>query len=765
MTAPEQQNAAVAPPPIAPRDRNTSSKKTKKQKTGRIREVTQRTQAPSKAVRDTISAAHGTLALGGLEHVANVPVAYPGVLGAVLTAAGVAWGSQRGEMGFGTAMGAGAGGWLLWSAFTTPWSVTSLASLAVAATGAGFWYRHVRGRLLRAACLKKQANDALAAAVNAPADTEASRYGWEEILQEAGCTGVAVESTKPLEQGASGFRLVGKVTDPKFGYDNLSTSLGAIERVADKRTEYPIRAGSIQLSRPKGGTASQFEMTVPTADIFGQPIPHPLNHEPRSIETPIEVATAADGSRLAVRHWESAHAMFSGMTDFGKSNLLNCHIYEWTRCTDATVWLMSGPDKAPKLLKPLLRPWLKGETANPPIDRFAATQREAMYMLWDAIQGMKHRANSGGIDDTGSKWKVTPDKPRLVIGIEEASDFLEDESKTKMPDGSKYSFGDLVRWLIRKARSEAINLLILTQGGTLDFFGSEGSGIKKQIVYRVAFRAQATSETNACLAGDTRDVDLGTLGKGEVYMEQLGSERPTLALADYIEEGDTPDEHVMNIAARMHHQYARELDAETAAAMPYYRERWTRDEQQEFLSSLLGVSVENITAPGGEQSQQHAPEGVDVPDTPADLDAMLSGLGEPDGSSDHARRMSDILARYESEVEEGEFTALTQSFNETPASRTLGDLDGETLRVVGVIQNITDNEMTADDLRARIATALDLEDNTETDRFVNGAVRDILGVDDLPAEVKRRRTRGNSKVYVWDLGAIKSAIADMGRGR
>lgn len=736
----------IGPPPI-PLTSNTPSKSRRA-----VAGTDRRARTPSRAVRHTISGAHGALAVSGIAHIAGVPTAFAAALGAVLLVAGVTWANPRGELGFGLAAGAVAGGWMTWSAYTTPFSVISLASLVVAAVGIGMWYSHVLARAPSAA-VQQQISEAVSAATAATADTERSRTGWQQVLTEAECDGVTVTSTRDLGNGASGFRVAGDFTSARFGYAEMSSRLPVIERIADRYTDYPIRAGSVQLSRPRGSTASKFELSIPTADIFGAPIPHPLSHEPRSIEDPIEIATAADGRRLSVTHRDSAHGMFSGMTDYGKSNFLNVHIYEWTRSIDAASWLICGPDKAAKLFKPLFRPWLKGEVPNPPIDRFAACWDESMYLLWDAICGMKARSTSGGIDDTGSKWKVTPDTPRLVIGIEEAGDFLEDDTKMKMPDGKKYSFGELLRWLIRKARSEGINLIILTQGGTLDFLGADGSGIKKQVVYRVAFHAQTTSETNAVLAGDTRSVDLGSLGKGEIYIEQSGDERPVLALADYIEEGSSPDEHMMDRAARHHYSYVRGLDAHTAAAMPFYADRWTRADQQEFLGSLAGMSVNTITATA---------------------EAPVDGVGEvaeecQDGdgfnASEHATRMQAIVDRLADEVQQGEqqqeIAELERSLASTP--RSLGDLNADTLRIVGVLHQVADDEVAADDLRAQVAGALDQDDSTEIDRRINSAVRDVLDVDEVPSSVKRRRTRNGSKVSVWDMAAIRRSIDGLGR--
>jgi hypothetical protein len=793
MTAPGQQAAQtppqaalppVAPPPVAP----TQNRATRRaEKVHAVRRLAANATAPSKVVRDTITAAHATLALGGLDHVAHVPMVYPGALGVVLAAAGAWWGNRRHEMMFGGVIGASAGGWLMWSAATTPWGISNIATLAIAATGAGVWYGKVLRTRRQAAALGAQ----YTAAMTVQAGTETARVGWQEILEAAGCKGVVITSTKSLEGGASGFRITGRLTDPKFNFDALSGQLGAIELTADNRTDYPIRPGSIQLGRAKGATAGQFEITVPTADIFGQAIPHPIDHSPRSIEDPIFIATAADGSRISVTHNESAHGMFSGMTDFGKSNLLNCHIFEWTRCTDAVTWLISGSDKSAKLFKPLLRAWLKGEIPNPPIDRFAGTEEEAMRVLWDARMGIRSRGHGSGIDDLSSKWPVTPETPRIMIGIEEAGDYLASDTKHRMPDGKKWTFGQLLLEVIRKARSEAINLLMLTQGGTMDLTGDYGSGIKKQILYRVAFHAQSFTETNACLATDTSRVELGELDKGEIYVERAGDRRPILALADYMEDG--AKNNVMDLAARMHHQYAQEVDAATAAAMPFYRDRWTRPEQQEYLAGLLGMSVENIVGsaanahptnamaafeqwatevhPGEAPTQELFEQFIQETwqdATPGDRAEFLADHDDGDDDSNaFSQRMQAIVDKYRAEVESAEEVATLERVMEVQ-SRTLGDLDAKTLRVVGVIQKITADELTADELRSRVAADLGMEDNTETDRYVNAAIRDILGVKELDTSVKRRRTLNDSdgndrKSFVWNVGAIKQAIRDMGR--
>src|SRR5690606_3075980 len=146
-------------------------------------------------------------------------------------------------------------------------------------------------------------------------------------------------------------------------------------------------------------------------------------------------------------------------------------------------------------------------------DRIAPTWETAMRALWDAKCAIQRRSKGKGIEDTGDKWDVTPTAPRILIPIEEAGELLQNNKSWKAPDGSRWNFSDLLVDVISRARSEAINIIMMTQGGTMDLAGDRGTSLKKQIIFRVAFRAQATTERDAVLATDTRSVELSSLGK------------------------------------------------------------------------------------------------------------------------------------------------------------------------------------------------------------------------------------------------------------
>ncbi|MEU5852521.1 hypothetical protein, partial [Saccharopolyspora shandongensis] len=632
----------------------------------------------------------------------------------------------------------------------------SMLSLLGSAVIGGVYYARTLRKLRQIAELDQKYTEAVAKQV--AAGGEKAQAGWQEIIAAAKCSGVKIEKVFSLTE-AEGYRLAGTFTDPRYGYANLASDLGAIEQVADQMTPYPIRNGCINLYRPPGATASQWEMTIPTVNILGGKIPHPIDHGPRSIEDPIEIATAADGRRISVLHSEVAHGMFSGMTDFGKSNLLNVHMFEWTRCVDAAVCLIAGETKAARTIKPLLAAYLKGEIPNPPIDRIAPTWQEAMRLLWDIKCGIKRRSKGKGIDDVSGKWTVGPDSPRIIVAIEEAGELLQSPKRWTAPDKTKWTFSDLYVEVITKARSEACNLLMLTQGGTMDLAGDRGSSIKKQILYRVAFRAQSQVERDAVLATNTRHVELGELGKGEVFLEvSADATTPTLALVDYMD--DTAHGNIMDLAARMHHQYARGLDEYTASAMPFYKDRWSRPDIQQFLSDLMGVDYNGPTEPSDpEQDEPSSHQGDDGP-----------ASAEHAEHADHEREVDELLAAAAAELEQhnaaAEVEQLERAFQK---SRTLAELEPETLRLLRVLQDAPAAEVPSDDLAVAAAEVLGLQArtengsvNTEASRKLAAAIRDVMGSEDQAAQVKRRATVDGRKLTVWDMAQVQAQIRTLG---
>lgn len=733
------------PPPPIPQQTTSVRPHSHGGRTNPLMRAVASVRAPGKTVRDTVTVANGAMAVGAIEHVTNLPWPGAAALGVVLTGAGAAVGHMREATALGFGTGAAAGGWLLWSAATTPWSFSSVLSLLGASVLGGIAYARTRKRLQKI----RELDDRVAAVTAeriANGNTNEVKTGWQDIFDRAQCKGVRVDDIKRLTDGAEGFRLSGSFTDPRYRYENLSADLGVIEVVADQMTPYRIRNGSFNIYRAEDGSASKWEMTIPTADILGNIIPHPIDHSPRSIETPIEFATAADGRRVSVRHADTAHGLISGMTDFGKSNLLNCFLFEWSRCTDAATCLIAGPTKAARTMKPLLAPWLRGEVPNPPIDRIAPTWEEAMRVLWDAKCAIRRRSKGKGLDDVSGKWKVTPSTPRIIIPIEEAGELLQEQRRWTAPDKTKWTFSDLLVDVITRARSEAINMVALTQGGTMDLAGDRGSSWKKQMIFRVAFRAQTTTERDAVLATDTRHVELASLGKGEVFTETSAADTaPTMALCDYMD--DTANENTMTLAALNHYQYAASVDDWTAEAMPYYADRWTRPDIQQFLCELMGVDYDPAHAAPEPQQVEHQAydsEETSVPDDPdAEVDAIL----------EKARKAM------EDDLRDAEIRRLEESLNAT--SRSLGDLESETLRLLKVLRDAPNKEVPMSDLTTAAAVVLGVDASTEVDRKVNAALRDVMNMTDedlKDARVKRRGTVEGRKVTMVDMSQVHAQI-------
>ncbi|MEU5852491.1 hypothetical protein, partial [Saccharopolyspora shandongensis] len=130
----------VGPPPLPQQYVAAQQRAQRTSKPNPLMRVITGIKAPSKAVRDTVTVANGVLAAGALEHAAEVPWQGSAAIAVVLTATGAAVSRRHGEITFGTTVGASAGGWLIWSAVESPFSMTSMLSLLGSAVIGGVYY-------------------------------------------------------------------------------------------------------------------------------------------------------------------------------------------------------------------------------------------------------------------------------------------------------------------------------------------------------------------------------------------------------------------------------------------------------------------------------------------------------------------------------------------------------------------------------------------------------------------------------------------------
>lgn len=532
------------------------------------------TPPPPPGIGHPLLAANLTLAAGSLVHVTGMGAGWLAAAGAAASAVSAAvtrlsLGPTSGGIAAYTGLSSAAVcGWLAWAAHTSPWTPVSLGSLLLGTVTLGPWYGWLRRRRER---LERQQ-----AEIRALTRAQQKRHTWEEILAKAGARDVRVTSEEPFRAGF----VLDLVLGPQApDFRALASMAPTIERVAAYATALPIRAGSIQVERGKDGLAHQARLIVPTRDVLAETIECPDLDGPRSIHDPLVIGQYVDGSDVEVV-FRSVHGMFAGMNDAGKSGQLNVHIAQLTQCVDAVTWYIAG-NKAVRGLSPWLLPWLRGEAERPAFDWVAGDWDEAMRMLLDAYRAVDGR--QAMYADGADKWEPSPEGPQINILIDEAPDLFAHPGVKTTHKGEKVTFSELVLKLMRLARSEAIQIIFLSQRGTATMIGPDGGDIKSQIVYRLGFRATGNmTDVNAVFNGDTAGIELSTLPNGAFYVELKGFARPRLAKGYWLDPERIKDFAIRNA------QFCGSVDPETAALMEHYQERWTRDNQRQLLDTIAG---------------------------------------------------------------------------------------------------------------------------------------------------------------------------------
>ena len=650
-------------------------------------------------------------------------------------------GVARPEIGFSFLTAVATGGWLTWTTATTPWSMAPIATLLIGSSALGAGYGTLRWR--RDKRNRKQVE------TRAVAREQAKRQIWEQVLTKAGAKGITVGATESFHAGISMPLTLGENSPD---YNGLVGCIPSIERIAARITGLPIRSGSIQIQR--GKFAHEAVMIVPTRDVLNEVIELPDLHGPRSVTEPMVTGQYVDGNEVQVT-FRGFHGMFAGMTNFGKSALLDAHMTQLTRCTDNVTFCLAG-NKAVRWLRPWLKPWLQGAAAVPPIDWVAGDIDEALLVLADiyrAIDGRQAMPNNG---DTG--WEPTPENPQITILVDESTDLLESTKTITTHKGEKKDFSDLLLTIVRTARSEAIQVIFCAQRGTATLLGGNGGDLKSQVLYRAGFRATGNmTDVNAVFSTNTTGIELSELPKGAWYVELEDDHRPKLAKGYWT----TPariSEYAIEATA-----YVGGVDAPTAELMEHYTGRWSRPGQLAFLEKVNGGSLRpellDILTAGAPATASTAvtnagPSSEDMPD-------VYAAAGDYDASDVMAR----IKAWADQKENEQDTTAdvklLEQLWDQPEISenaRNIGPvaLPTDTLDLLaalhasGVLYASEEEWIPAADIRALAAHELDWPENTEGNRRIVAALA-ALGVE------SKRVTK--KKITAYPVDELKAAAA------
>ena len=323
-------------------------------------------------------------------------------------------------------------------------------------------------------------------------------------------------------------------------------------------------------------------------DFLSGTIPFRAEHRATTINKPFAVGVQEDGS-LASITLRRLHARIIGVTDAGKSNLINVILAQLCGMPDTVVWVIDM--KGGMVAKPWLRPYADGRTSVPAIDWVATTREEAALMMQCFVKAVEARANSAG----GSQIIPSASRPQIILICDEMADLFGVNKGTRKEVGQDASTNNqFIRWgeeITQKGRALACSSLWASQRGTNTMAGSGDmkANTKLEIILGVTKQAEAqyvNADNKVAQRRAAAMVD--TPGAGTITMGRKGSLATKFFFLDHLpkpdgEEGETlcddgcvPQCPIYRIA--MDTATVRpQLDRLTAVAMgEEYAERWVR---------------------------------------------------------------------------------------------------------------------------------------------------------------------------------------------
>ena len=224
-------------------------------------------------------------------------------------------------------------------------------------------------------------------------------------------------------------------------------------------------------AEPDPRRADRAYLRVLDGDPHAAPIPY-TRPEPgtASIHHPIPLGLWDDGATVRVPFLRR-NALIGGVTDSGKSGLLNVIIGYLTECPDVAIWgidLKGGME---------LAPWA------PVMPRFATTEAKAVAFLADAVEEIRLR-EAEQVARGERVWEPTPGRPALLIIIDEY---------VELPEQA-HQHADTIA---RLGRAVAVNLIIATQRPTQK--AMTHNAVRSQMDIRICLRVRERRDVTLIL--------------------------------------------------------------------------------------------------------------------------------------------------------------------------------------------------------------------------------------------------------------------------
>ncbi len=373
--------------------------------------------------------------------------------------------ATTGSIAYTMAAIAAAGAWLAYTVADSPWTTTAATAWATGTLLLGPVHPAMRSHHARSAARRTADLE----------DRELRRRSgeWVALWARAGIKGLAEIRREETRAGLKVYMEL-----PEDGRVKLEDMERACTRV--EIAHGALRRGAIQVE--EGDLAHEVIVHINAIDVLAETIPIPEDVQPRSGSQPFGIGRHEDGGECLLSL--DKHAMIAGITDAGKSNLVNAIIKAVGECVDTVIWVIDP--KGGRLAAPWLQAWLEEQADRPVVDWVATKEAEWDLMLDAglAIQVARSEARLGG-----EKVTASPSCPRILIVIDEIADVTANRRTLKK-----------IKELARKGRSEEIKLILVGQRGTVTMFGDGDT--KSQIGHVIGLGVARVADGQAIFPDD-----------------------------------------------------------------------------------------------------------------------------------------------------------------------------------------------------------------------------------------------------------------------
>ncbi|WP_335986509.1 hypothetical protein [Glycomyces sp. MUSA5-2] len=356
------------------------------------------------------------------------------------------------------------------------------------------------------------------------------------------------------------------------GGTTFRQALGLIEPL-----EIALRApfrGAVRLEQPKGYHVGRVRLTCARRSILADVLPMPpVPADPRSILDPLATGKFEDGEDAAeVYAYQTSSAI--GQRDAGKTGLQNVMIDNYASCADCLVWIIDF--KEGSVVRHWLEPFARGQVPAPVFDWVGFTPADVLAMAFelDRIAAIRARGRRG------DKIQPSMELPAIRLMIDEIADLTAEA----MTDPLKAKAVDLLIRVVRKHRSEGLDVDFYSQRATMSFLGPRARDLLSQTGIKNILRVDSSSEvfnTLTIASGDLGGVDPAAFTEpGSVLTLARGS-RKAARRTFYLPTEDIPER------ARHYAMFRPALeDSAAAGATRAYRDRWSNPRMAAFLNAI-----------------------------------------------------------------------------------------------------------------------------------------------------------------------------------